>query len=79
MKKIINIEMPKTSNQFGLFQLNNLDGIWFRFELLNDKPKLMSDMFVESEGENGYKNILENTKMHEEIQELLTAEIEVLI
>lgn len=71
MKKIINLEMPKFS-EYGSFQLGSLSKVHFRFDLVNGKPKLMPDMFVEGDG---FKECLEGTQMYKDVQEALDKEV----
>ncbi|MGX7025838.1 hypothetical protein [Vagococcus hydrophili] len=75
MKELVNIELPKLTTEYGIFQIDKLDKVWFRFEIINGNPNLMPDLFVEGKGEKGFIEMLGETVLYKELQESL---IEVL-
>lgn len=54
--------------EYGVLQLGSLSKVHFRFDLVNGKPKLLPDMFVEGAG---FKECLEGTQMYESSLELV--------
>ncbi|MGF2053669.1 hypothetical protein [Vagococcus fluvialis] len=68
MKRITKLELPSNENEYGMFQLNDLNKVYFRFDMKKNKPKLMPDMFIDGEG---FKDNLEGTKLYVDVQKLL--------
>ena len=44
--KITKIEMPKTKSDWGVVQINNFSNTYYRFEMLEGKPKLNRNILL---------------------------------
>lgn len=71
--KILNIEIPKTKNDWGIVQINNFSNTYYRFEMINGKPKLDTTFFADQleNPEEKHRNISPESELYKDIQQLL--------
>ncbi|WP_404456982.1 hypothetical protein LG329_19480 (plasmid) [Virgibacillus necropolis] len=70
---ILNIEIPKTKNDWGIVQINNFSNTYYRFEMINGKPKLDTTFFADQleNPEEKHRNISPESELYKDIQQLL--------
>lgn len=71
--EITKIEMPETSFDWGIVQINNFSNTYYRFEIINGVPKLDTTFFADQlEGpEEKHRNISSKSDLYKDIQQLL--------
>lgn len=77
--KITKIEMPKTKSDWGVVQINNFSNTYYRFEMLEGKPKLNTTYFTDQleNPEEKHKNISSESDLYKQIQQLLIEYVKV--
>lgn len=75
--EITNLEKPKTSNEYGVFNLKGMPNVFYRYDLIDAEAFLMEDFFADNQPEEEkYKKLPKDSKMYQSIQELLTEYLE---
>lgn len=71
--KITKIEMPASIEDWGIVQINNLSNTYYRFEMINGKPKLDTTYFAEQleNPEEKHRDISPHSKLYKEIEQAL--------
>lgn len=72
--EIVNLEKPKTTDEYGLFNLKGMPNVFYRFEYdTHGQAILMEDLFADNqpEGEE-FKELSKESSMYKNIQQLLT-------
>ncbi|MFF0828717.1 hypothetical protein ACFYU8_18070 [Brevibacillus sp. NPDC003359] len=75
--KITKIEMPK-NDEWGKVQINNFTNTYFRFELVNGKPKLDTSFFADQieDPNEKHKRLSPDSDLYKWIQQLLEDYVE---
>ncbi|WP_404456912.1 hypothetical protein LG329_19335 (plasmid) [Virgibacillus necropolis] len=71
--KITKIEMPETSFDWGIVQINNFSNTYYRFGMINGKPKLDTTFFADQleNPKEKHRNISPESDLYKDIQQLL--------
>ncbi|MGM0941351.1 MAG: hypothetical protein ACQEWU_10370 [Bacillota bacterium] len=71
--KITKIEMPETCFNWGIVKINNFNNTYYRFEMVNGKPKLDTTFFADQleNPEEKHRNISPESALYKEIQQAL--------
>lgn len=75
--KILNIEMPETSYDWGIVQINNFSNTYYRFEMINGKAVLDTTYFADQfeNPEEKHRNISSHSKLYKDIEQALNVYI----
>ncbi len=68
--KITKIEMPETRFDWGIVQINNFSNTFYRFEIINGKPKLDTTYFADQikEPQKKHRNFNADSQMYKDIE-----------
>lgn len=77
--KILKIEMPKGDN-WGMIQINNFSNTYFRFDMVDGKPKLDTSFFADQieNPDEKHKKLSPESDLYKGIQQLLNDYVEKL-
>lgn len=70
---ITKIEMPETSYDWGILQINNFSNTYYRFEMVDGKPKLDTTYFADQFNDpcQKHRNFSADSKMYKDIENAL--------
>lgn len=65
--------MPEKYDEWGIVQINSLSDTYFRFEIVDGKPKLDTGFFADKEGdpEKKHKKLYPESDLYQGIQQAL--------
>lgn len=71
--KLVNLEMPKTENEYGVFNVKGMPNVYYRFEMQDGIATLMEDFFANNQPEHKKFNYLPKmSELYKTIQDNLT-------
>lgn len=72
--KLTKVEMPETSLDWGIVQINNLIHTYYRFDMKNGKPVLDTTYFADQieDTKKKHRNLPKGSKMYKAIQNALS-------
>lgn len=75
--KITKIEIPETSFDWGIVQINNFSNTYYRFSMIDGKPKLDTTYFADQVEDRNkkHRNFPKDSKMYKDIQQALNVYI----
>ncbi|MGG1021138.1 hypothetical protein ABE151_17425 [Bacillus paralicheniformis] len=69
------VQMPK-NREWGIFYIDNLTDTYFRFEIVNGKPRLDTSFFADKEENPDKKHKKLSADLYEKVQKSLVEHIE---
>ena len=65
--------MPETSFDWGIVQINHLTNTYYRFEMIDGKPKLDTSFFADQleDPEEKHRKIPSDSKLYKDIEQAL--------
>ncbi|EAD9527092.1 hypothetical protein AF085_11790, partial [Listeria monocytogenes] len=71
--KLVNLEMPKTENEYGVFNVEGMPNVYYRFEMQDGIANLMEDFFADNQPvEEKYQLLPKTSNLYETIQAKLS-------
>jgi hypothetical protein len=71
--EITKLEMPENKFDWGILQINNFSNTYYRFSMIDGKPKLDTTYFADQiqDRNEKHRNFPEDSKMYKDIQQAL--------
>ncbi|TWL14595.1 hypothetical protein [Bacillus licheniformis] len=71
--RITKVEMPENFDDWGIVQINNLSDTYFRFGIVDGKPKLDTSFFADKEAnpDKKHKNLSPESELYKGVQKAL--------